>query len=1843
VAARGRPAFPALVLLITWAVMVVTGAPSRAETGEESRGKTNESVEPVIDFSTLPSTGRGEAILTVARFGRYAVTVESAEGIALQLIDRMAGPGEIYGKAGEQDGRIEAFLDQGTYKIVTFGPEKSQGDARLTVHPFEERNRPTPALVEFKSVEGRLEDLEQRSYGLEISQERNVSFEAAGRDLADLRLWRDGTWLVDADPVIEVITPRQGRSLTLCRLNAKLPTGRYLLTAYGGSPQIWGEESGEHPFYLRFGIPKLAEAGRRRMVVSKFGFDHWLVPSRTNFFRLELPESRPATLQCDDFDPDTPFADAEGPCAEITKTSSPPATELDLGPLRRPKGSAEAFRRITIRAEADQPYVLQEFRFAREYAFSGSGDYWISSIRTGAAADNGDATVILVPGANATPATPGAKELPVEPIAAGVVEISSAQPWVRHCNLLGTMTVFLHVREAGKYQVLAEGVLSHFRIEPFLVTRPPDYRAPDLQPVGKPWDLDVGYYTLTIEPETHGIIELGIQFVGLKESLMGLLGRDRHPRSPQPPRPSVCFPRVSLYEGRSYQAIQNLVPETKQGFVLRALPLDLTLALPIGQVPGDTVRVSFKTDEPVTLRAEAEDGTLLDVSVDRAPAAPSPRVRPGLHEASVVLTGESPVLYALLAEPVRLAPQTPLPVMPDTLLPEFPTLSAEAPVFVDLDRESAATYVVHAASPGLYRLESTGLLAMQGTLRGRTICSFDTQSGNGAGRNFLIQQYLREGDYQFTVTTTGLSKGHLGLTLAGNPVVEAGNLKPGGVGRLTLQGTQAAAYWIDIPSSGEYRLESVGLSGMLRCRLEDDDGWPLESPGGAASFQRRFEKGRYRLVLLPAATEMRAVTRFEEIVPPPHCEGHGPHALPFDVRFDHTWLEPASGEPRMPDVWKVSVEAPMKASITLSGEMQGVLRKELGKSGEERGKSGAGDEVAFLPPGRGWKGELEAGDYLLEAVCSRRNHRAPYAIEVNSAELVSGMSRLVTVPVTLDLSVGRDGLVELESSGRADVRAELYNADGDIVARDDDRPNDWNFHMALPLPAGRYRLKLDPVGERRAETTVRMLMPEERPEPGLLLPARRTLALGGPVHIFPLELPPQPTDFLLIAVRAGEAVACAVEGMAVDSWKILASATGLDVRLAVPLSAERRPLRLRVWSVDRQGRSVTLSASAIHARRYTESDLGSGITLAAASADTPPSSEGPESVDKPASADYPASADRPASRLTLPVAAAIVDLSSPGLFRIERPWRGIAWSAALDEGCAVLGEPVIAADREMLYLAGDSDVRVRGRRAALGPATPIQFTLSPTGQARCDLRVKTETPGTLVAVLATSSSGQPGVRIADTEDAASLEPTGGSMAVSPGSAFAVGFVSAGSVAIIWSADRPDRPMDVRLETFEFQAISGEALSLGSLRGALVGGESRTLTLPPGCKRVLLALSDSTAGVVSRGNAIESVHWAAGEPFEETLETDAPTLTLLHVGKAGGRYAVDLLPVAAGDTINVVRAGRPFERRCDSAGRLRVPVLLPTGTAASALHVRTAPSTSAGSAALESPTFIGRDGTVRRGTDLAALGSGVGFGAGIGGGIGDGMGAGIGGTLVLPHGPGYVLVYLDAPGAEARDLWPSTEGTQAQPVTPPAILSLHGTSQMLRIVTPVPQMIHLRSAGPSVSMVRVGANPPDVELHPEDVALDLYHPPGVMEVGLRALAGGALSGEAEVTASPILPITEGLGPETLLAPGASAVYSFDVRREGAVGVGARASSDLVDVRLLDTAGHTLGTGLAQMPTLVPGTYLLILRAPPSAGPVTVRPALAGVSPPGTGPPAEVIREYLAKTGPDASPSVRPEPR
>src|SRR5688572_24657912 len=104
-----------------------------------------------LDREAVPASGTQSALVTVSRFGRYAITVTSAQGTSLQLVDRMAGPGDPDGEPGVRDGRLDLFLDRGQYKLVTRGHRAASGTVRLAIQPFREKSAPTPArLVELK-------------------------------------------------------------------------------------------------------------------------------------------------------------------------------------------------------------------------------------------------------------------------------------------------------------------------------------------------------------------------------------------------------------------------------------------------------------------------------------------------------------------------------------------------------------------------------------------------------------------------------------------------------------------------------------------------------------------------------------------------------------------------------------------------------------------------------------------------------------------------------------------------------------------------------------------------------------------------------------------------------------------------------------------------------------------------------------------------------------------------------------------------------------------------------------------------------------------------------------------------------------------------------------------------------------------------------------------------------------------------------------------------------------------------------------------------------------------------------------------------------------------------------------------------------------------------------------------------------------------------------------------------------------------------------------------------------------------------------------------------------------
>jgi len=973
---------------------------------------------------------------------------------------------------------------------------------------------------------------------------------------------------------------------------------------------------------------------------------------------------------------------------------------------------------------------------------------------------------------------------------------------------------------------------------------------PALRPSGSLWDLDAGFHVLTVQPVKKGIATLSV----VPRALPGA------PVAP-PLRAAIQFPSVPLDRDRGYTVYLNRQPGVRAGLIVRPLPLDLERPLAVTQQPGEVVSVPIDVPEAGVVRAEAEDGTLLDISVDGAAAAQAPPVSAGRHTLQVIHQGKQTVQYSLGVLPTRLQAGTALPALPAGTEPAaFPVLTAAAPQVLDLGERDSVTYVVKADRPGLYQLESTGLLATQGNLRSRTITTLFEDEQSGPGRNFQVRAYLREGDYQLTLATRGKSAGHLGLTLTESPLIQGGFLTNRIPARATLRAGEAVSYSFIITKPGEFRVRALGQGRRFKCRLEDEDGWPLVPPGGDADVTREFGPGRYRIVILPEPTDAQVLTVIEPGTSARLYTGHGPHKLPLAQSVSGYWTEPEAGAERVPDVWEWNVPAAIDARVELGAGMTA----ELARIGP-----GAPQTLAQVTE-KGLRTQLEAGRHALRVTSARVDNRVWYRIGVWPDQLVPGSEREVKAPGDVEIAIGETSLVAIASFGDADVKASLFDADGRRLATSDDRSDDWNFDLSASLAAGRYRLRVEPVGAKAATTTVSVRVPREEAHPPLSLPAALDLNPGRSAHVYPLGA--VAGELLLVSARSAESIGLALESDEGDGWQPRGAATGRTPRLEVSVTPGT-PQRLRVWSLDRRDSPVHVTIATLSPRARNEKALRSGTPL------------GP----------VPGTA----------VGVARFDLERPGLLRVgNAPLAPPLLRFCVDSRpCAEAPDGIVSAPGKLLFVVGDTGASVRAERLVLGAQGTLGTALRRDDRLTADLAA---TPGPVV-VRASSLTLQPGLRVGDS----------GPMAVGVGSAVAAGFGA--RQASIWSASREDG--EVHVDVTPFPAIKREAEAPQQL--ALEGTQGRAFALPAGVKRVHLALGTAMLAVLSNGTQVTSVHAPDAGNTAETLETSADTLTLLHIGPGGGQASIGVIPTGALTARVALQV--PFEAALVSAGTLRLEV------------------------------------------------------------------------------------------------------------------------------------------------------------------------------------------------------------------------------------------------------------------------------------------------------------------------------
>jgi hypothetical protein len=1253
-------------------LLVLIGASTSLYAGQAAADGTAETV-------------RQEQVFTVDQAGRYALHVESKAGAALQIIDRMAGPSAVVGEAGKEDGRLDMLLDRGSYKAVMILAKGAPGGVALHVDPFHELNTEQPRLVELKPVESDLGDLTQRSWWLDVPSRRTVAIEAGGRYLADLRLWKDGNWLVDATPSEAVVEPEAGHPLGVRRLVARLEPGLYLLTAYGGVGEPWAKESPAKPFYLRFGIPKIAEAAQRRQKMSPFGIDRFLVPRPANHFRLQLDHPDVAALTVGGYDSENPFS-SNGERAEIAKNSRDPVAEISAQP------TAE-FQLVAVEGEPGQPYLLQNFHDAPFFGFRDPGNYSIEIIHSRNSDDDADVTGVL------TEVLDKGERI----VAARAIELAPGQAWRRRFNLLDELTLHVAVAASGIYVVNAQGenVDAEFRFEP-LGPLPEQYRVPAFERGDHVWALESGIYLLTVRPrpEKKGIATLTLKPAEFTGDI-----------TPARRLGSIAWRSQLLAANRNYRLYVNQVPGISHGLVLRPLPIDLTSELPVTLAGGEQLELPIRIAAQGMLVAEAVDGKPIAFSLDGQAASDAGQsAAPGPHRVALANPGDHPLPLSLRFEPDNMRPEAPLPVMTAERLkqrPSFPTLLPEQPVYLDLGRGEQRSFNIAVAAPALYRLETGGLLHTGGNLRTRMVTSLAKGDANGVGRNLLIQHYLREGDYQLSFAPQGASAGHLSLAMTATPIEDHGTLTLGLPSRATLRPGLALRYDFRIDHPGRYRLRAFGMNRQFALRVEDADGWPVAQPVLEGALEQEFAPGLYHAMLLASAVEARSIALLEEIVPAPDYADHGPHRIALGQHVAHEWLEPEKDGERLPDRWRFAVPASADIGIDLGEGMIATLLRETG---------GQDTEVARFIRSPGWHGSLTAGAYRLEAASVRPNNHLGYELALHSDELLVGQSREVKAPVSLPVSLDGNDLVELSSFGGSDVRARLYDGEGRLVAANDDRDNDWNFDIAATLPPGRYRLQVDPVGAETAATRIDLSRPEEKTEPLLAIPGAAQIG-DAALHTFALSTPKE-SGLLLLAAQSADVVSLSLERSADGApWRSVAGMSGQSPFVAIPVAGENSAYRLRVWSTDRKSAAIKLTSRFISEAPASESALTRGLALTRI-----------DGIDPP-------------------VWAVAIKAARPGVLHLESDSERLRWTSARDVAATSDASGLVMAGSDPVWLVERGSAkapRLRGVRADFKDETRL---LLPPGEAA--IAPPSDDAGGPVLWLARSRFGQPGIVAGD--------------------------------------------------------------------------------------------------------------------------------------------------------------------------------------------------------------------------------------------------------------------------------------------------------------------------------------------------------------------------------------------------------------------------------------------------------------------------------------------------------------
>jgi hypothetical protein len=1085
-----------------------------------------------------------ESILHINERGNYSLQVTSPTGTRFALIDRMAGEIAVEGRTGVEDGRIDALLDEGDYKVVMYGEENKRGRTNLQVFRYRDVGASKnlwnlPLIRDGEMVVTTLADLQQRSFWLYIDEEP-VHMEVMGRNLTAVRFWKEGQWLIGVSPKHTIYETETGKPMTHIEIAQALPQGYYLLTCVGGRALGWTEESDESPLYIRSGVPYLGDNGGRKVTVSPFGRDAFWVDGEADYFQLVRAERESVRLGVARFVMGRSRFEL-GKRAELDEKAGESWCTV--------RGTLGGERQwVVVEAAPGSTMELIYFKEQRSHQFPEgprTRSYWVSSVGSAEARNTIDITPLLF--------DPLVTEVRYE----NPLHVGPSNPLIRKVNLLGQNTAFLRITRGGSYRILEDedsGARGRYRFHLFEDAISNTGVTPEFQTSDQIFELAEELYILDFIPAQPGILHFVLYNAeeGSVEEARRLLEENG---TGEAEARDFTWPKVDVERGRlmPLYLLFNLRHDVATGLIVRELPLDLTEPLSLALGPGEGISLPVKLAADSNLSIEGGD---YGVTLSGKPIDSGARLGQGEYLLRLDNLGKERSYYTLRFVNEPILPELDL----KTLEELFPLIIEEEPLFSDFERNESKRYLLRVEEPSFYRLETVGRLSMGINIRTALALSLFSVRNNGVGRNALVQTFLKAGDYMVEAYTLGASRGRAGLRLARTPLIDAGTLYSELVDRRTVDADQALVYRVDASEGGAHSLQTLGLGRSFRFRLEEPGGWPLVSPLGRGAIRLELDPGTYTYYSLPEPVATRRLTLLERQEAESGIKGDG--VLVFNRAIETIWRESPD---RRADLYVIDVPAPVRSSFRLT---EGMVAVATGPGLVEK-KELSGGVVHDL--------ELSVGSYSFQIRSQEEDDRKNYSLILGTEDLIPGLShRITNIPASLPVSLGEEAIVDLWSFGTSDIKAVLLDDTGAVVlAENDDREDDWNFALSRRLRAGRYILKVEQAGAWSGSATVAMATREERSLREEALPFTSSEVLAREVVTVPFKTGPEvalvrfqgfPSQKISLALfRAGRLIA---EGQ--DSLIIPLQAGSLYHISFWHQGDVRRPVGINALVIDRE-------------------------------------------------------------------------------------------------------------------------------------------------------------------------------------------------------------------------------------------------------------------------------------------------------------------------------------------------------------------------------------------------------------------------------------------------------------------------------------------------------------------------------------------------------------------------------------------------------------------------------------------------------------------------------------------------